>query len=52
MSESILTDEEVLIIRGHLKEAKLTQKEIGDKFGVSRESISSIKRRNTYRFIY
>ena len=48
---SKLTEKNVIKIRIDLKEGKLTQKEIGEKFGVKQAVISSIKLRKIWKHI-
>jgi len=48
---SVLKEQDVIEIRIDLKEGLLTQKEIGEKFGVSHHTISDIKRRKTWKHI-
>jgi len=47
----ILTEKDVIQIRILLKEEVLTQKEIGEMFGVSISTISNIKTRKIWNFI-
>jgi predicted transcriptional regulator len=46
-----LTTEEVSEIKDHLKQGKLTQKEIATLYKVSQSSVSSINRKRTFRYI-
>lgn len=48
---SILTEQNVIQIRTYLKEGILTQREIGEKFGVDQTRISKIKNRKTWKHI-
>jgi len=48
---SILTEQNVIEIRIDLNEEILTQKEIGEKFGVCRKTISLIKHRKLWKHI-
>jgi len=50
-SQSILTEQKVIQIRKLCDEGILTQAKIGEKFGVSRRTISNIKNRRTWKHI-